>query len=345
MKQKEANEKTSQRKSLYWVTIVFAAGLVLVALYLSYYFAFINPENQISQLGITNVTDKANLINQYRTTSIQFIATIAQIFGGIAVAIGIYIGWGNLKVALATLESNQTKARDELKLAQEGQITERFTRAIEQLGNEKLEIRLGGIYALERIANESEKDYWPIKKILAAYIRDKSPREVKLSDNQKKASSDIQAIFPIIRKSNYSLNAGVSNYLDLQRTNLFGANLEGANLEGAKLCLTYLPGANLKGANLKGANLISTWLGAANLSFAQCKGADLSFAKCKGANLSGADLSGADLSGADLSGAENLTVDQLSKAKTLYKAQLDLELEAKLRAKGYGYLLDDEAED
>src|SRR5829696_6253474 len=37
--------------------------------------------------------------------------------------------------------------------AREGQITERYSRAIDQLGRvEQLDVRLGGIYALERIA-------------------------------------------------------------------------------------------------------------------------------------------------------------------------------------------------
>jgi hypothetical protein len=62
-------------------------------------------------------------------------ATLAQILGGIAVGIGIYFAWGNLITA------------------REGQITERFTRAIDQLGNPSIEIRLGGIYALERISH------------------------------------------------------------------------------------------------------------------------------------------------------------------------------------------------
>jgi hypothetical protein len=56
-----------------------------------------------------------------------------------------------------------------------GQITERFTKAIEQLGEEdedgepRLEIRLGGIYALERIARDSVQDYGQIMEILTAY--------------------------------------------------------------------------------------------------------------------------------------------------------------------------------
>ena len=61
-----------------------------------------------------------------------------------------------------------------MQVAQEGQITERFTRAIEQLGSEKMAIRLGGIYALERIANDSDKDYWPIIETLTAYVRERA---------------------------------------------------------------------------------------------------------------------------------------------------------------------------
>lgn len=37
-------------------------------------------------------------------------------------------------------------------LNRQSQITERFTRAVDQLGNQQIDIRLGGIYALERIA-------------------------------------------------------------------------------------------------------------------------------------------------------------------------------------------------
>jgi hypothetical protein len=57
-------------------------------------------------------------------------------------------------------------------LAREGQITERFTRAVEQLGDEKLDIRLGGIYALERIARDSETHYEPVMEVLMAFLRE-----------------------------------------------------------------------------------------------------------------------------------------------------------------------------
>ena len=41
-------------------------------------------------------------------------------------------------------------------------ITESFTKAIEHLGSDNLQVRLGGIYTLERISRESELDYWPV---------------------------------------------------------------------------------------------------------------------------------------------------------------------------------------
>jgi len=50
----------------------------------------------------------------------------AQILAATGLFIGAYYAWRRIDVA------------------QEGQITERFTRAIDQLGSEKLEIRMGG---------------------------------------------------------------------------------------------------------------------------------------------------------------------------------------------------------
>ncbi|WP_190824624.1 hypothetical protein [Saccharopolyspora pogona] len=54
--------------------------------------------------------------------------------------------------AQATLEATRSESSN----LQQQQITERFSTAIEQLGSDKLQIRLGGIYALERIAHDSD---------------------------------------------------------------------------------------------------------------------------------------------------------------------------------------------
>jgi len=291
--------------SEYKLQILIGLAILFTVISLLWY-----PHWQVSQFQINNATEQATLENQYR-------ATLAQIFGGVAVAIGIYSAWKNIKIAQDTLESNQNKAQEELKLAQdtlvanqknaqenliiaqEGQITERFTRAIDQLGNDKIAIRLGGIYALERISSESEKDYWPIMKILAAYIREKSKENIvtenyEQQEKDKPLSTDFQVILDLIYKREHSLN----EKLDLRNSNLRNAQLFWAHLEGA-----YLKEADLYGADLSKANLF------------------------------GADLSGADLSKASLYGAKNLTIDQLSTVKTLYKAKLYPRLEEELREK------------
>jgi hypothetical protein len=38
-----------------------------------------------------------------------------------------------------------------------------------------LEVRLGGIYALERIARDSPTDHWTIIEVLSTYVRENSP--------------------------------------------------------------------------------------------------------------------------------------------------------------------------
>jgi hypothetical protein len=57
----------------------------------------------------------------------------------------------------------------------ERRITESFAKAVEQLGSDKLATRLGGIYTLERLSRESEREYWPIMETLTAYVRENAP--------------------------------------------------------------------------------------------------------------------------------------------------------------------------
>ena len=62
------------------------------------------------------------------------------------------------------------------RLSREGHITDRYTKAVEQLGSDKIEVRLGGIYALERLMRDSSTDQPTIVEVLAAYIRRHAPR-------------------------------------------------------------------------------------------------------------------------------------------------------------------------
>jgi hypothetical protein len=59
-------------------------------------------------------------------------------------------------------------------LTEQGQVTDRYTKAIEQLGSDKLDVRIGGIFALERVARDSARDHPTVLEVLTAFIREHS---------------------------------------------------------------------------------------------------------------------------------------------------------------------------
>jgi hypothetical protein len=211
--------------------------------------------------------ERIGLENELRANRIQVITTLVQALGGIAVLVGIYFAWANLKTTQRAEKDTQKTQAEALRISNEGQITERFTKAIEQLGatddkgNPRLELRLGGIYALERIARDSEKDHWPIMEVLTTYVREHAPirktEEKSGSDGANQSnnanrqlatpiatpSPDIQAILTVIGRRDRTFE---EEKLNLAGTNLEGADLINAHLEGAILWNAHLEGAHLK---------------------------------------------------------------------------------------------------
>jgi hypothetical protein len=227
--------------------------------------------------------------------------TLAYIMGGILAIIGIYMAHRRIRA----LERQVQIGQEQLQVAQEGQITERFTRAIQQLGSDKVAIRFGGIYALERIAKDSDKDYWPIIETLTAVVRAAPLREPPVAS----LYMDVQAILTVLARRKYHFGQGENQPLDLRGTDLRGADLRGAYLERADLGGAHLERALLRKAHLEGAILIEAHLEGAVLSGAHIERADLSVA-----HLDGAFLHGAHLEGANLTRTTGLTRQQLAAA-------------------------------
>jgi Pentapeptide repeats (8 copies) len=238
--------------------------------------------------------DLAKLQNDARTT-------LVQALGGAVLLIGLYFTLRNLQ------------------LTQDKQITEHYTRAVEQLGSDKLELRLGGIYALERIARDSERDHWPIMEILTAYVREHAPWkgeeqhsqiEIFPSETQPmwddrsppKLATDIQAILTVVGRRTRTFRKGEVQPLHLGQTDLRGAWLPGAHLEGAFLARSHLDRVDFRSAQLEGVNLASAYLEGADFVGAQLQGALLMGAHLEGAWLAEAHLEGAKLGGVHLEG-------------------------------------------
>ena len=55
-----------------------------------------------------------------------------------------------------------------------GQVTARYATPIERLGSERLDVRIGGIYALERIAGDSARHHPAVLEVFTAFIGEHS---------------------------------------------------------------------------------------------------------------------------------------------------------------------------
>jgi hypothetical protein len=146
-----------------WYKNLFLGLGVLLLLGIAYYFFWTIPNQQIAAVKIA--ADKTELSSkEFYELRNSIRQTFLQVLGGAALLLGLYFTARTLRISQETLRTNQ-----------EGQVTERFTNAIEHLGDTRLTVRLGGIYALERIAIDSPKDHWQIMEVLTAYVRDNAP--------------------------------------------------------------------------------------------------------------------------------------------------------------------------
>ena len=200
-------------------------------------------------------------------------------------------------------------------------LNERYAKAVELLGAEKLSTRLGAIYALEQLAADSAKHHWTVMETLCAFIRnaprpegvetsvEEAPTDRDDDDTNKpqsKPTADVQAALDVIgRRSEEGREEEEveGRRLDLTAAHLEGAVLRGVHLESAVLIEAHLEGAILWGAHLERANLSSAHLERAILWGAHLEGASLWGAHLERANLGSAHLEGANLGSAHLEGA------------------------------------------
>jgi hypothetical protein len=149
-------------------------------------------------------------------------------------------------------------------LTQQGQLTDRYTKAIEQLGSDKQDVRLGGIYALERIARDSAPDGATIAEVLTAFIRGRAPWPPVRPDQPREdtpikelpflryRAPDVQAALTVLGRQP---TMTTSQPLNLSDTDLRRADLSNSDLRGARLLGAHLQGANMRAVQLQRVNL------------------------------------------------------------------------------------------
>lgn len=277
-------------------SLAWAAMLVTISLW-AVYLLWKVPRWQAdawAKTGNANPRELFEIENQSR-------GTLGQILSGVAVLTGLIFAWQQL---------GQTS--DNLRVSTEGQITDRFTTAVDQLGSDALTARLGGVYALERIARDSPRDYGPVMEVLTAFAREESPLSRGAAATPVGMSAavpeEVRAVLKVIgRRSDEQIEKELTagGCLDLTDINAVGVNLIGADLRNTCWDRSDLRGAQLMRANLSGATFAGADLSQqANLDRATAHGAVFSSANLSLSNLGNADLSGANLLSADLSLAQ-----------------------------------------
>ncbi len=236
-------------------------------------------------------------------------------------------------------------AAQQSETARDRSYTELFTKAVEQLGAEKpakrivegidgdpttvddfvpnIEVRIGAIFALERIMNDSEKDAPAIVDTLAAYVREncgKPTLECKIPEQEGDQSTAdwMKAIADYVgdrwQPDDGTLHArakALKENLIVNRSDIKTAltvlgrrplhlkdpkNFESSKTKRPDLRAVNFQGWDLSGFDLSYCDLTNAKMQGADLTYAKMQGADISIAKIQGANLFGAKMQGADLS-------------------------------------------------
>jgi uncharacterized protein YjbI with pentapeptide repeats len=200
-----------------------------------------------------NNIDKAR--NDVRTTLVQTI-------GGALVLLTASIAWAQVQVA------------------RRGQITDRFTKSVDQIGNEHREVRVGGIYALNQVADTPQYTR-AVAEVLLAYLKSES-NPIDLGTQQPApvgdiAKIDMQAVIRILVEEGLWTRA------------------EAGRLDLSSIDVAY---AALRAATLRRATMVDAKLHYADLQDAKLQESDMTRAEFNNANLARADLSNSVIEGA-----------------------------------------------
>jgi uncharacterized protein YjbI with pentapeptide repeats len=208
---------------------------------------------------------------------------IIQLFGGFVLIAGLYF-----------------TARG-FQLTREGHLTDRYSQAIEHIGHDKMDVRIGGIYELERLTRDSAADAGTVIDVLIAFVREHT-KSGHRTPSKEKVTADIQVALKVIGRR-VSLSDGHGR-LDFYFSGLNDADLSNGSFEEAMFYYSSLEDAHFSNSKLNGAGL--SFCRAERAAFTGCVARNANFVNAKYVNcwFLHADLTNADFFGCDLSGSD-----------------------------------------
>jgi hypothetical protein len=304
-----------QRSITVWLAVLAVTGLLVLTAYVVVLPQLLYPP--LSHTELQNVpTSKERIELQQAQGALQNNARtpLLQGLGSLLLVVGAVATW------------------QQVKISREGQITERFTHAIDQLGNEERVVRVGGIRALERIAKNSPADRATIAYVLGAFVRTKAPWPVGAPKGPQHPTPTVDEQLPWLQHRAADVQTAMwvlgsrpaapePIWLYLSRVDLRSAQLVDMRLTDTQLQYANLACARMRAVHMDRSDLRHADLRQADLQDAQLLGADLRGTYLQGANLQGANLQGANLQSARLEGADLSSA--IEDASTIWPAGFD----------------------
>ena len=264
---------------------------------------------------------------------IRHIALLFVIVGAVSWVLGISAEWGqNIILAVAGVGGaiftywRISVLDEQRKINVQRFYTDSYIRAVGQLGEVKivkikgegeetqsnLEVRLGGIYGLERIAKESKTHRRQIIELLCAYIVENASGSKLEEQNENASGSELKE--PILPPADIIaiLDIIEDNRKEWEKWYGFNPNLQYVDFQNIYLANRHFEEFDFRIANLKNASLYNTNLEGAYLNFARLERAELYNARLEGTHLTFAVLEKANLTGTNMTGTKNLTQEQIN---------------------------------
>ncbi len=305
------SQARSRRAAWLWPTLIaFAAAIAVATIFVPILLYPPLGSHELSRLTASRVAsisaqnDRLALQNNVRVALIQVIA-------GLAVLSGATVAWRQLRHTIEDARAHRLSERETLLL-------DHFSKAIACIGDDSPGVRLGGIYLLGMLAENSSAHSHAAHNVVSSFIRNNSPwppapamppigtRPDRLFALGARAP-DIQGAVTVLGASpspSGTTDVPPLNNCDLRRANLMGAHFVGTDFTRSHLEWSSLNGARLDRVILRDADLAGADLSDADLTEADICGAVLSETKLSEVKLRDATFDGSTVWPADFTAAD-----------------------------------------
>lgn len=226
----------------------------------------------------------------------EALRTVAQVFTGIGVFVGITVGalnWRTTKQALEHTRFNNERAHG-LDVLREWNT--RFHSATQLLGSGNEDARIGAVYAIEQLSKETKsmESYWVCVELLCSFIRRRSRELGWMCDDVDveafpKTGEDIAVAMTVLARRRFRYGEGEHKPLDLHEANLNSCLIEEGSFQEVNLDRSALVHTEFRNCNMVGANIQH-----ADARFAQFKNSALMYTRFQYADLYGAHIQVSD---------------------------------------------------